>query len=185
MYNTASELVEREALNLAKHDAVELFDPFRAALLKDELDHVVSKYVLHKTWLTCQRILIGFALGCQIHLDLEEFLLISADLLIKGINDGSLCALATTQLHLYELRTKLVATEFTHMAKHLAHQSLPDLLAAWTTLVPDVILKATFDASPSIIVALLVGLMTGSSTTTFLHLVVHWHEVLKLLVDQN
>ena len=76
----------------------------------------------------------------QIHLDLEESLLVSADLLIEGIDDGGLCALAAAQLHLYELRTKLVATELTHMAKHLAHQSLPDLLAARATLVPDVIL---------------------------------------------
>ena len=121
----------------------------------------------------------------QIHLDLEESLLVSADLLIEGIDDGGLCALAAAQLHLYELRTKLVATELTHMAKHLAHQSLPDLLAARATLVPDVILQATFDASPSIIVTLLVGLVTSSCTAAFLHLVVHWHEVLKLLIDQN
>ena len=93
--------------------------------------------------------------------------------------------MATAQLHLYELRTKLVATEFTHMAKHLAHQSLPDLLTARTTFVPDIILKATFDASPSIIVTLLADLMTGSRTAAFLRLAVNWHEVLKLLVDQN
>ena len=121
----------------------------------------------------------------QIHLDLEEFLLISADLFIEAIDDGGLCALATAQLHLYELRTKLVAAKFAHMAKHLAHQSLSDLLAAWATLVPDVIFQATFDASSSIIVTLLVGLMTSSGTNAFLHLVVHWHEVLKLLIDQN
>ena len=121
----------------------------------------------------------------QIHLDLEEFLLISADLLIEGIDYGGLCASATAQLHLYELRTKLVAAKLAHMAKHLTHQSLSDLLAAWATLVPDVILQATFDASSSIIVTLLVGLMTSSRSTAFLHLVVHWHEVLKLLIDQN
>ena len=134
--------------------------------------------------------MVGLALlGCDVaidhtHLALEESLLIAADLFIKGVDDGGVCALTPTQLHLYELRAELVTTELAHMAEHLAHQRLPNLLTALAALVPDVILQAALDTGPSIVVTLKTGLVTGSRTdATLRHLVVHWHKVLKLLID--
>ena len=73
------------------------------------------------------------------------------------------------------------------MAKHYTHQRLPHLTIAIATLMPYVVLQATFDASASVVAAELV-VTTGTAATTvstLLQLSVHRHEMLQLLVNQD